>query len=140
MSRWNRGFTLIELMMALVVVAILAGIAIANYRSSVLRANRTDASTTLLQISAAEEKYFLQNSTYTADLADAAPTGLGLSATTPRGYYTLAVSAGSTGSLATSWLVTATATGTQAQDTACTTLSLDDQGTRTPADASGCWR
>lgn len=141
MSTRDRGFTMIELMMTVVVIAILATIAIASYRSSVLRAHRTDASTTLLRVSMAEEKYFLQNSQYTADLASAAPTGLGIGATSPLGYYTLAVIAGSTGALATSWKVTASAIGDQLRDLpACLSMSIDDQGTRSPNDASGCWK
>jgi type IV pilus assembly protein PilE len=141
MSRKNAGFTLIELMISVVVLAILGSLAMASYRSSVLRSNRTDASTTVLRVAVAEEKYFLQNSQYTADLASAAPTGLGIGATTPLGYYTLAVMAGSTGSLATSWMVTASATGAQLKDiAACQTLSIDDQGVRSPNDASGCWK
>jgi type IV pilus assembly protein PilE len=141
MTDRSRGFTLIELLISIVVLAILASIAIGSYRNSVLRANRTDGTTTLLRISMAEEKYFLQNSQYTTDLASASPIGLGLSATSPLGYYTLAVTAGATGSIATSWKVTATATGSQLQDVAaCQTLTLDGEGTRTPADSSGCWK
>jgi type IV pilus assembly protein PilE len=141
MSRKNAGFTLIELMISVVVLAILGSLAMASYRSSVLRSNRTDASTTVLRVAVAEEKYFLQNSQYTADLASAAPTGLGIGATTPLGYYTLTVTAGSTGSLATSWKVTASATGAQLKDiAACQILSIDDQGVRSPNDASGCWK
>ena len=57
------------------------------------------------------------------------------------GYYTLGATAGSTGSIATSWKVTATATGNQTSDLAiCRTLSIDDQGVRSPADSSGCWK
>jgi type IV pilus assembly protein PilE len=136
-----RGYTLVEVLTTLVIIAVLAGIAISSYSSYVLRANRTDASSTLLQIGAAEEKYFLQNSQYTADLADAPPAGLGLATTSPRGFYTLAVTAGATGSLATSWLASATASGLQTADiAACQTMSVDDQGNRSPADSSGCWR
>ena len=136
-----RGFTLVELLIAVLVIAILGSLAVSSYRSYVLRANRTDATTTLLRAATAEEKYFLQNSTYTADLASAAPAGLGIGATSPLGYYTLSATAGSTGSIATSWKVTATATGTQTADLAiCRTLSIDDQGVRSPADSSGCWK
>ena len=139
--RSARGFTLIELLTTIVVITILTTVAVSSYRSSVLRANRTDATTTLLRAAAAEEKYFLQNSTYTTDLASAAPTGLGIGAATPLGYYALSASAGSTGSITTSWKMTATAQSSQIKDlAACLTLSIDDQGTRTPADASGCWK
>ena len=136
-----RGFTLVELLIAVLVMAILGSLAVSSYRSYVLRANRTDATTTLLRAATAEGKYFLQNSTYTTDLASAAPTGLGIGATSPLSYYRLSAAAGSTGSIATSWKVTATATGNQTQDlSACQTLSIDDQGVRSPADSSGCWK
>jgi type IV pilus assembly protein PilE len=141
MIRRTHGFSLVELLVAMVVLAILASLAISSYRSYTLRANRTDATTTILRISMAEEKYYLQNSQYTTDLVSAAPVGLGIGATSPLGYYTLTVTAGTTGSIATSWKVTATATGTQLQDVAaCQTMSIDGDGTRTPADSSGCWK
>lgn len=139
--RQQRGFTLIELMIAVAVVGILATIAISSYRSQTMRSNRTDGRAELLQIQLAEQKYYLQNNTFTANLAAAPPAGLGMPTTSPRGYYTLAVAAGGTGTLATSFQVTATAVGGQTQDDPnCLTLQIDDTGTRTPNDASGCWR
>jgi type IV pilus assembly protein PilE len=137
----HRGFTLLELMVTLLVVAILSTIAVSSYRSYALRANRVDGTSMLLKIGVAEEKYFLQNSTYATDLVSAPPTGLGLGSTSPAGLYTLTVVAGSTGAIATSFTATATATGSQASDiAACRTLTINDQGQRTPTDASGCWR
>jgi type IV pilus assembly protein PilE len=141
MRKLNAGITLIELMIVLAVIAILSSIAISNYRSYTMRANRIDGETMLMKIQVAEEKFFLQNNTYTTALATAPPNGLGLAATTTSGFYTLAVVAGSTGSIATSYAATATATGTQTHDTAaCLALTINDQGQRTPADSSGCWK
>ena len=141
MRKLSAGITLIELMVTLAVVAILSSIAISSYRSYTLRANRIDGETMLLKIQVAEEKFFLQNNTYTTALAAAPPAGLGLSATTASGYYNLAVVAGATGNIATSYAATATATGAQTKDkAACLTLTINDQGQRTPAESSGCWK
>src|SRR2546429_5200969 len=61
-SNRMRGMTLIELMVVLVIVAILSTLAVGSYRRYVLRANRTDATSALLRIQVAEEKFFLQRS------------------------------------------------------------------------------
>ena len=138
-SNRMRGMTLIELMVVLAIVAILSTLAVGSYRRYVMRANRTDATSALLRIQVAQEKYFLQNNTYTTDVTDPSPTGLGVTSPTPRGFYTLAV-AGAPG-IATSFKATATATGTQTQDTSCLTLTIDDQGLRNSAPSTtDCWR
>ena len=73
-----RGFTLVELMIVVVVVSILAAVAIPSYRNYVMRSQRIDATTALLRIQAAEEKYFLQNNAYTDQPgAGVPPAGLG---------------------------------------------------------------
>lgn len=138
----SRGFTLIEAMITVAIVAILATIAVSSYRSYILRANRTEARSAILRIQVAQEKFFLQNNTYTTNFTDAPPDGLGLgSATTANGYYELEVTAGSTGSIATSFIATATAAGTQERDTAaCRVFTIDDTGARTPAADSDCWK
>jgi len=138
-----RGMTLIELMVVLAVVAILSTIAVGSYRQYVLRANRTDATGALLRIQVAEEKFFLQNNTYTTDVTDFPPTGLGVASPTTNGFYTLAVTGdpASTNNIATSFKATATATGTQTQDTSCLTLTITDQGLRNSAPSTTeCWR
>lgn len=140
--RHARGFTLIELMVVVAVAAILASLAVSSYRKSVMRAHRTEATAAMLNVASAQEKFFLQNNTYTTNFTDAPPDGLGLgSATTANGYYELEVTAGSTGSIATSFIATATAAGTQERDTAaCRVFTIDDTGARTPAADSDCWK
>ena len=136
------GMTLIELMIVVAIVAILATLATGAYRQYVLRANRTDGTMVLVKLQAAEEKYFLQNNTYTANLGTdglVLTGGTGTtSMTTAGGFYTITVAAGTTGSLASSYKATATATGSQTADTSCPTFTLDDQGLRTPA--ATCWK
>jgi type IV pilus assembly protein PilE len=145
--RDSRGFSLIELMIVVAVVAILASLATANYRSYMLRTNRNEGRIALMQIQAAQEKYFLQNNTYATTMAQvvAPTTGGGLGVTsltaggvTPNGYYTISLPAAT----ATTYTALATATGAQANDkpALCRTFSINDQGVRSPADSSGCWK
>ncbi|TLZ09272.1 MAG: type IV pilin protein [Gammaproteobacteria bacterium] len=137
-----RGVTLIELMVVLAIVAILSSLAVGSYRRYVLRANRTDATSALLRIQVGEEKYFLQNNSYTANATAAPPTGLGVASPTPNGFYIIAVTGdpNSTNNIATSFRATATAQGTQTQDTSCLTLTINDQGQRTSPSTTDCWR
>ena len=130
-----RGMTLIELMVVVAIVAILSTLAVGSYRRYVLRANRTDATSALLRIQVAEEKFFLQNNVYTIDLSAA---GLNVASPTPNGFYNLAVVGAP---IATSFQATATATGAQTADTSCATLTINDQGQRNSAPSTTeCWR
>jgi type IV pilus assembly protein PilE len=58
------GFTLIELMMTLVILAILAAIAIPSYGDFVMRGRLTDAHAKLGDLRGQMERYFLDNRTY----------------------------------------------------------------------------
>lgn len=141
MMKRNKGMSLIELMTVVGIVAVLGVLAVGSYRGYGLRTNRSEGQSALLRIQVAEEKFFLQNNTYTLDLADPPPNGLGIGNTSTNGYYALTVAAGSTGAIATSYLATATAAGTQVEDkAACQTFTIDDQGQRTPVDSTGCWK
>ena len=138
------GFTIIEMMMVVTLVAILGSLAVSTYRNYVLRANRTEARMALLATQVAQEKYFLQNNAYAQDIATvvaAPPGGLGINLTaggvTQTGAYTISFTAAS----ATTYTLQAVATGTQVKDTAaCLTFTINEQGQRTPADSTGCWR
>ena len=139
-----RGFTLIEMMVVVTLVAILGGLAVNSYRNYVLRANRTEGRMALLSTQVAQEKYFLQNNQYAPDIATviaAPPAGLGINLTaggvTPGGNYTISFAAVTP----TSYTLQAVATGPQTKDTAaCLTFTINDQGARTPADSTGCWK
>ncbi|WP_129647255.1 type IV pilin protein [Peristeroidobacter agariperforans] len=128
----QRGITLIELLTVVAIVALLGTIAMSSYRSSVLRANRAEGTTTLLRVQAAQEKFYLNEQAYTNNL-----TQLGIPASTERGLYQIQVS----NVTATGYTVTATAAGGQTGDTECSTLTIDSTGRRTPSPATTrCWR
>lgn len=144
-TRWRAGFTLIELMIAIVVVAILVAIAIPSYRGYVLRAGRTEATAALLRAQGAQEKFFVQNGRYAPALAPAPPDGLGIPVTTDSGRYglTLAITEGGAG-----FRVTATVRpgSPQSGDGRCASFSLDHNGLRGARNSAGednsreCWR
>jgi type IV pilus assembly protein PilE len=62
--RQARGFTLIELMIVVVVVAILAAIALPSYRDYIMRGKITEAHSSLSELRLRAEKFFADNRTY----------------------------------------------------------------------------
>src|ERR1700754_1788282 len=63
-----RGFSLIELVIVLLIIAILAAIAIPSYRQYVIRANRVDAQRSLMDLAARQERFFYSNNAYATAL------------------------------------------------------------------------
>ena len=135
----QRGVTLLELMAVVMVVGILSMIAVPSYRQYVMRAQRTEAKTALLQLQTNQERFYLANRTYGVDgdlTALGFPGGL-----TERGTYTLSINAPAP-------LVGYTATATpragadidMTVDAQCTTFSLTAQGVKTATGtAANCW-
>ena len=70
----QRGFTLIELMIVVVVVAILASIAVPAYNEQVQRTRRTTATGELLSVAQALERFHTVNSSYVATPGDPSAT------------------------------------------------------------------
>lgn len=143
MKRHQHGVTLLELMAVVVIIGILASIAIPSYRTYVLRAQRADATTALLKIAAAQEKFYLQNNTYTTTLGSGG-LNLGMNNVTEKGWYSVAVTAPTNLTIGTGYLVTATAVSGQAQakDTPCQTFTIRETGERgsSPNAVASCWR
>lgn len=138
------GFTLIEVMVAVVIVAILATIAYPSYQRYIIRGSRAAAQNELTELSSMQEKIFLNSNAYTPNLAiayDGTSNG-GLGKTTQRtvdGKYDLALVA-----TAQSYTLTATpVAGTpQAGDGAFSIASTGAKtcGTPTPSwCASSSW-
>ena len=129
----NSGFSLIELMIVVAIIGALAAIAIPQYGNHVLRSHRADAQTVLLDLAARQERFIAQNPAgYATTISP--NTGLNLGRTTSmEGYYNLTVAAD-----ASSYLLTATATGGQASDTDCLTITYSSTGIKSGTTAE-CW-
>ncbi len=140
MSR-NSGFTLLELMITVVVIAILASVAYPSFMQSVRKSKRTDAHAALTKASSNLERFFGTNGTYTTDTSQLRLVIDAGTAYSDSGHYIITVAAGATG-IGSSYIISANATpgDMQADDTGCTALSLDSQGRRTPdPTATRCW-
>lgn len=117
----QRGFSLIELMIVLVIVALLLMVALPSYQDSVRKGRRAEAFTAVSTIQQAQERWRANNTSYTLLLADIAAN-----ANTPNGHYSLALSAPRTpATVNIGFTVTATATGGQAADSGCAKMAVE---------------
>lgn len=141
------GFTLIELMIVVVVVAILAALAFPQYRDYVVRSNRAVAKSLLVQVADRQEQFFTDRKTYATDMTD-----LGYPAANTifvdRGGNPTAADPGDalfqvvlSNAGATTFTLTATPRNAQAaDDTKCTAMAVNQAGQRTSTPAgSDCW-
>lgn len=130
----RRGFTLIEVLMALGVVAVLATLALPSLSEAMHRARRVEAVASLAALQQAQERHRGTQAAYTAEL-DALGWPEGLS---PSGAYSLEVAhASETGYLL---LARTTASGAQAADTRCAVLAVQVESgfTARGSACSGC--
>lgn len=134
------GFTLIELMIVVVVIALLSAIAIPSYTSYMLKSRRIDGVSFLTEVASEQIRFSSENNRFATTMAE---LGYGDAATadSEEGFYTVSI-ATSNGNQ--SYVLTATplANGPQAKDTECGVLTLNSSkqktvsGTATPTD---CW-
>lgn len=148
----NSGFTLIEMMIAVSIIAIIMGLALPSYFNKIKVSNRTDAKVELFRIAQVQESYYTQNLSYANSL-----TQLGLSADTTQTeqqHYTVtlvATPAGCTGTAVApscqGFSINATpASATQLEDTECTGFTLTNTGLKgtssgaTADQVRHCWK
>lgn len=120
------GFTLIELMITVAIVAILASIAYPSYTQYVLRGHRAAAQTEMMDIANRQQQFFLANRQYATTLGT-------LNYVLPPDVdarYDAGLAANN-GASPPDFTITFTATGAQATDG---NLTLDSQGVKTPAE------
>ena len=147
----SSGFTLIELMIVVVIVAILASIAIPAYNQQIRKSRRTEAKTALLDLAGREERYFNANTGTNAYTN--VSTNLGYAATLPTmvnypvgtGYYTVTVTpVAAAPNVPASYTIQATPVGDQANDLQCTTFTLSSTGqqiaTGSATASVECWK
>ena len=136
------GFTLIELTIAMTIIAILAAIAISTYQMQVRDSRRTEARTAVLDLAGREERNFATSNAYSTVPSQLGYSGAAFPVTVGSGYYqiTVAVVAGVAGTPAT-YTITATPLGSQVADTQCTSFSVTSTGVQsaTGTNAANCW-
>lgn len=140
--RASRGFTLLELMITVAIVAIVAALALPSYSDQVRKTYRAEARQTLMRLATAQERFYTNCNRYATSLsgAQANCAGLGQAAASidsENGYYAITLAGdGST------FTLTATAQHGQEKDTKCGNLSLTDAGVKGATGTLGaadCW-
>ena len=142
------GFTLVELMITVVILAIIVAVALPSYNAQSQKARRADARNALLDIAGREERFLSVSNAYSQLPSD---VGYGGAAwpqnVTPNSYYSVTVTVPAPGFPAgtPSFLVTATPINVQAGDTTCATFTVNQIGQQTALNTGGvdtsttCW-
>lgn len=126
-----RGFTLIELMIVIAILAIIAAVAIPSYNKYIEKSRRADGQSALLNAAQTMERCFTRTNTYVGCFTTADP-----GQASPEGFYNLRA----TTLTATTYVLSASPTGRQTSD-ACGTFTLNYLGERDDggADHDRCW-
>lgn len=128
--RTNGGFTLLEVTIVAVIIAILVTIAFPSYQGQLRKSRRAAAESHLMDIATRQQQYLFDSRAYAPDLA-------ALRMTTPAdvaAYYAITITA-SDGPPPT-FTATAAPRGTQVKDLGGAPLTIDASGAKTPA---GAW-
>ena len=157
----QRGFSLMEVMVAVTIIGILSAIAIPAYTLQIQKSNRAQAKARLVQAAQLMERFYSDNNSYYVDVAGGNLV-VNAGGSTPAGFVKLMnVSAGAivysgsnnesgspyTITLATptpnSFTLTAAPRLNQLADTKCASLTLTNTGvkgkTGTTTDITNCW-
>lgn len=136
----ERGFTLVEVMMVVVLISIVAGLGYPSYVNHVVKGRRGDAHALMLEAAVKQEQFFAQRGSYTADMRE-----LGYAtdpATSAHGFYQVdaTLSGGGQG-----YTLTASRQGVQTSDGRCGDLTLTNTGIKSAvshnddAPQKNCW-
>jgi len=105
----QRGFTLVELAIVIVIIGVLASFGVPRFRDAVERSKCGEAFSYLASVRAAQERYHAREATYADDLSK-----LDIAMPAPKYFTVGTVAAGSTSDLEDSWSLTLTRSGASA--------------------------
>jgi len=135
------GFTFIELIIVMVIVAILLMVALPSYQQFILKSRRSDAMSALMNVTNRQEQFMLDSNTYTVKMTD-----LGFITDpyiTPNSHYSIVAIPGTTGSITTSYSLTASpkTTSSQLNDHLCSSFTITSSGAKSATGSLGtqCW-
>lgn len=136
------GFTLIELMITVAIVAILAAVALPSYTKYVAKGRRAAAQAVMLSVGNKQEQFMLNARSYFPSPAGTTTTLTGLGITVPADvstYYDLSVT--SSASSPPGWTVTAAPKSPQSSnDATCGSLTYTVTGAKSASGSgSSCW-
>ncbi len=136
MNKKQTGFTLIEVMIAVAVIAILTSIALPAYQSQVQTGKRTEAQNLMLELASKEQRYHSDNMRYINNLVT---LGYPNPLSTDSGGYGVTITTFGGGA---SFTITADADANQENDD-CGDLTLTNTGVKGKAGSkslSDCWK
>lgn len=136
------GFTLMELLIAVAIIGILAGIAFPAYQGYTQKARRTDGKDALTQLAARQEQFYAKCMRYAATVAgnygqdcSDADVGLGLSSKSPEGHYDISIPASATTTY-TAQAKVASGSPQSSDEAKCQTMTINNFGQKTD---TSCW-
>jgi len=134
MRKYMKGVTLMELMIVVVIISILTAIAYPSYRQYVARAKRNEAKAGLLQIATLQERFYLQNNTYTTDLTNLGFT-VAANAPSDTGTYVFNVPTAN----ANTFNAVAAYQKSDGELAKCATLTIDGRQAKGSTPYNDCW-
>ena len=108
-KRGQKGFTLVELAIVIVIIGVLASFGVPRFRDAVERSKAGESLNYLSAVRAAQERYHAREGTYASDIAD-----LDVSIPAPKYFSVGTIAAGSTDDIESSWTLTLTRVGASA--------------------------